>query len=318
MGSRASPHASLGWGSARWSSRIHRAPAVPCGTSLVPPSLPTYGRPLSPPQQRQQERWKTPLSISAEDWQRRRLPPSGCLGSQPSSPTPLMGLLALLRNKPLKMLIISGASVQAQFPWGQFRPSRVHAIPVPPPSALSLPGAVGARLASVWRRRPKMKFVLCIRDPAYTKVLGRRWLHSPHSRGYSNPSAPRPPSKLRTCTHTHTHTHTRTRGKWGPQQAGGTRGGGREGGYLPKTMLALSQEKCVISPLVAGSTEVPSTPLPHTQPQPPGHNAKRPRCPASSHLPLKTEFFLTVSHSPPHGTTDLRSFDGGTWLRQVP
>lgn len=56
----------------------------------------------------------------------------------------------------------------------------MHVVPVPVPSALSLPGAVGAYLARVWQRRPKSKFVLCIRDPAYTEGLGRMWLHSPH------------------------------------------------------------------------------------------------------------------------------------------
>lgn len=49
------------------------------------------------------------LSISAEDRQCWQFPPSGCLGSQLSSPTPLQGLFALLRNKPLKMLISLGS-----------------------------------------------------------------------------------------------------------------------------------------------------------------------------------------------------------------
>lgn len=168
-----------------------------------PPPLLAYSRPLSPPQQQQQETWKMPLSISAEGCQ---LPLSGCLGSWLSSPTPVGGLLTLLRNKPLKVLITSGASVQAPFPWGQFRPGWVHTTPILLPSALSLPEAAGACLTRIWWRRPKKKFVLCIRDPAYTEELGKKWLRSPHGRGYSNCSAPCPPGKLQMCTHTHTHT----------------------------------------------------------------------------------------------------------------
>lgn len=114
--------------------------------------------------------------------------------------------------EPLKMLVIPGAS--ALFPWGELKTSPVHVVPVPVPSALSLPGAVGAHLARVWQKRPKPKFVLCIQDPAYTEGLGRRWLCSPHGRGCSDPSAPHRPSKLQTCTHTHAW-------EGGPQGAGG-------------------------------------------------------------------------------------------------
>lgn len=80
--------------------------------------------------------------------------------------------------EPLKMLVIPGPSTL--FPWSELRTSPVHVVPVPVPSALLLPGAVGAHLARVWQKRPKTKFVLCIQDPAYTEGLGRRWLCSPH------------------------------------------------------------------------------------------------------------------------------------------
>lgn len=95
--------------------------------------------------------------------------------------------------------------------------------------------------------------------------------------------------------HTRAHTHTRTQacmGRGGPQGAGGTRGEGGEGGHLPKTTSAASQEKCITGPAVVGSTEVPSAPLPHTQGAAPGCNAERSQRPASSRLPLKTAFFL--------------------------
>lgn len=158
--------------------------------------------------------------------------------------------------------------MQALFPWGQCRARQVS---VPPPSALSLPKAAGAHLARVWQRRPKTKFVLCIRDPAYTERLGRRWLCSPHGRGHSNPAAPRPSGKPQTCT----HAHTRTRGKGGSPGAGKTKGEGGEGSHLPKTMSAPSQEKCVTGPVAVGSTEVPRAALPHAQAQLPWHNAKQ-------------------------------------------
>lgn len=162
--------------------------------------------------------------------------------------------------EPFKMLVIPGAS--RPFPWGELRTSPVHVVPVSVPSALSLPGTVGAHLARVWQRRPKTKFVLCIRDPAYTEGLGRMWLRSPCGRGCSAPSAPHHPSKLQTCTH--------TRARVGTGAPGGR--GAREGGesvHLPKTMSAPSQEKCITARQQWGAQrcQVPPAPCPGAAPQ---------------------------------------------------
>lgn len=127
------------------------------------------------------------------------------------------------------------------------------------------------------------------------------------------PLSPSPSLASYRCAQTHTHTC----GKAGPQGTGGTKGGRGEGSHLTETMSAPSQEKCVTSPVVVGSTKVPSAPLTHTQAQPPWAQCQAPLCPASSHLPLKTKLFISVSLLPPRGTTDLRSFAGGMWLRWV-
>lgn len=81
----------------------------------------------------------------------------------------------------------------------------MHVVPVPVPSALLLPGTVGAHLARVWQKRPKTKFVLCIQDPAYTEGLGRRWLRSPTAEAAQIPQPLTTPASYR---HAHTHTHT--------------------------------------------------------------------------------------------------------------
>lgn len=163
--------------------------------------------------------------------------------------------------EPFKMLVIPGAS--RPFPWGELRTSPVHVVPVPVPSALSLPGTVGAHLARVWQRRPKTKFVLCIRDPAYTEGLGRMWLRSPCGRGCSAPSAPHHPSKLQTCT----HTHTRARGNGGPRGPGGKRR--RRKRPSPQNHVSTEPRKVHYCPAAVGSTEVPSAPCPMPRCSPP-------------------------------------------------
>lgn len=69
------------------------------------------------------------------------------------------------------------------------------------------------------------------------------------------------------ASYRHAHTHTRV-GRGSP---GGW--GAREGGKsvcLPKTMSALSQEKCVNCSAAVGSREVPSAPCPVSRCSPPG------------------------------------------------
>lgn len=154
------------------------------------------------------------------------------------------------------MLVIPGAS--APFPWGELRTSPVHVVPVPVPSALLLPGAMGAHVARVWQKRPKTKFVLRIQDPAYTEGLGRRWLRSPHGRGCSDPSAPHHPSKLQTCTHTHTHTHIR--GKEVPRGLGEKRK--RRKCLSPHNHVSTEPRKVRNCPAAVGSTEGPSATCP--------------------------------------------------------
>lgn len=200
--------------------------------------------------------------------------------------------------------------MQAPFPWGQFRTSRVHAAPVPPPSALSLP--TGAHLARVWWRRPKTKFVLLYKTLPIPRGWGGGGCNRPMAEATHTPQPLAPPSKLQTYTHTHTHARVCT---WEGGSPGGWGGKGRRRRRRPspQTTSAPSQEKCITGLAAAGSTEVPSTPLPHARAQPPDSGA----LPAAV-CPLKLHFFLSVSHSPPSGAADLRSFDGGTWLRRAP
>lgn len=176
--------------------------------------------------------------------------------------------------------------MQALFPWGQFKARRV---PVPPPSALSLPKAAGAHLARVWQRRPKTKFVLCIRDPAYTKGLGRRWLLSPHGQGHSNPSAPRPSGKPQTCT----HAHTRTRGKGGPQGLGGQREKEEKVAISPKPCQHRAKKSALLAQWRWGAQRCQEHPCPTPRRSSPGTTPRRDlRHPASSHVALKTNFFF--------------------------
>lgn len=162
--------------------------------------------------------------------------------------------------EPFKMLVIPGAS--RPFPWGELRTSPVHVVPVPVPSALSLPGTVGAHLARVWQRRPKSKFVLCIRDPAYTEGLGRMWLRSPCGRGCSDPSAPHHPSKLQTCTHTHARTWEQ-----GPQGAGEQEK--EEKASISPKPCQHRAKKSALLPGSSGEHRGAKCPLPHAQVQPP-------------------------------------------------
>lgn len=122
------------------------------------------------------------------------------------------------------------------------------------------------------------------------------------------------------ASYRHAHTHTRVRAGTGAPGGRGAREGG-ESVHLPKTMPAPSQEKCVTARQQWGAQrcQVPPAPCPSAAPQaqPPRRSTERPGCPASSCSPLKTKCLLSVNHSPPRGTADLRSCDGGMWLRRV-
>lgn len=193
------------------------------------------------------------------------------------------------------MLVIPGAS--ALFPWGELKTSPVHVVAVPVPSALSLPGLWEPRGQGM-AEKIKTKVCALYTRPCLHRGAGEEvavlapWLR------LLRPLSPSPPQQ---ATDMHTHTHT-----WegGPQ-------GAREGGEsvcLPKTIPALSQEKCITAQQQQGAQrcQVPPALCPSAAPR---HSTECPGCPASSCLPLKTKFLLSVNQSSPCGTADLRSCD---------
>lgn len=116
------------------------------------------------------------------------------------------------------------------------------------------------------------------------------------------------------ASYRHAHTHARA---WeqGPQGAGEQEK--EEKASISPKPCQHRAKKSALLPGSSGEHRGAKCPLPHAQVQPPRHSTERPGCPASSCSPLKTKFLLSVNHSPPRGTADLRSCDGGMWLRRV-
>jgi len=189
--------------------------------------------------------------------------------------------------------------VQAAFPWGPFGPSQVHTAPSHP-------------WEPAWPAygREDQKRSLCFVYETLPTLGG--W--GGGGRACPTAEATQTPPRLAPRQATDTHMHARSHaGAGGPRGSGGQGEGEEKAAISPKPRQHQAKERVSPARRRQGAQRCREHPCPT-----PGHCAEHPRHSARSPLTPKTKFFLSVSRSPPRGSADLRSSDGGTWLRWVP